>query len=141
MSLWSRDLAVDLGTNNVLVYVQGRGIVLREPAVVAISAKNGSLLAVGEEAHQMVGRTPGEINAVLPLRDGVIANFEMTESMMAYFIRRALQKRSFVGFAPRAIVCVPHSGTHRVPNATTNDAHGSPPTEAGLPTALSLAAT
>jgi rod shape-determining protein MreB and related proteins len=107
LSLWSRDLAVDLGTNNVLVYVQGRGIVLREPAVVAISSKNGGLLAVGEEARQMVGRTPGEIIAVLPLRDGVIANFEMTEAMLAYFIRRALQRRSFIGFAPRAIVCVP----------------------------------
>lgn len=107
MSLWSRDVAVDLGTANVLVYVQGRGIVLREPAVVAISARNGSLLAVGEEARNMVGRTPGEILAVQPLRDGVIANFEMTEAMLGYFIRRALQRRSFIGFAPRAIVCVP----------------------------------
>jgi rod shape-determining protein MreB and related proteins len=107
MSLWSRDLAVDLGTNNVLVYVQGRGIVLREPSVVAVSSRNGNILAVGEEARNMVGRTPGEILAVQPLRDGVIANFEMTEAMMAYFIRRALQRRSIIGFAPRAIVCVP----------------------------------
>jgi rod shape-determining protein MreB and related proteins len=107
VSLWSRDVAVDLGTTNVLVYVQGRGIVIREPAVVAINSKDGSLLAVGEEARDMVGRTPGEIIAVQPLRDGVIANFEMTEAMLAYFIRRALQRRSFIGFSPRAIVCVP----------------------------------
>lgn len=107
MSLWSRDVAVDLGTANVLVYVQGRGIVVREPAVVAVSAKDKSILAVGEEARNMVGRTPGEIIAVQPLRDGVIANFEMTEAMLAYFIRHALQRRSVIGFAPRAIVCVP----------------------------------
>jgi rod shape-determining protein MreB len=107
VSLWSRDVAVDLGTTNVLVYVQGRGIVLREPAVVAVSAKDKSILAVGEEARNMVGRTPGEILAVQPLRDGVIANFEMTEAMLAYFIRHALQRRSIIGFAPRAIVCVP----------------------------------
>ncbi len=107
MSLWSRDVAVDLGTANVLVYVQGRGIVLREPSVVAVGAKDKSILAVGEEARNMVGRTPGEIIAVQPLRDGVIANFEMTEAMLAYFIRRALQRRSVIGFAPRAIVCVP----------------------------------
>jgi rod shape-determining protein MreB len=105
--LWGRDVAVDLGTSSVLVYVQGRGIVLREPSVVAVSAKGSALLAVGEEARAMVGRTPGEIIAVQPLRDGVIANFEMTEAMLAYFIRRALQRRSFIGFAPRAIVCVP----------------------------------
>jgi rod shape-determining protein MreB len=107
MSLWSRDVAVDLGTASVLVYVQGRGIVLREPSVVAVAARGGNLLAVGEEARLMVGRTPGEILAMQPLRDGVIANFEMTEAMLAYFIRRALQRRSFIGFAPRAIVCVP----------------------------------
>lgn len=107
MSLWSRDVAVDLGTNSVLVYVQGRGIVVREPSVVAIASRGGNLLAVGEEARDMVGRTPGEIQALQPLRDGVIANFEMTEAMLSYFIRRALQRRSFIGFAPRAIVCVP----------------------------------
>ena len=107
MSLWSRDVAVDLGTASTLVYVQGKGIVLREPSVVAVSARNGGLLAVGEEARNMVGKTPGEIIAVQPLRDGVIANFEMTEAMMAFFIRRALQRKSVIGFSPRAIVCVP----------------------------------
>lgn len=100
-------MAVDLGTTSVQVYVQGRGIVLREPSVVAVSAHGGNLLAVGEEARSMVGRTPGEILALQPLRDGVIANFEMTEAMLAYFIRRALQRKNFMGFAPRAIVCVP----------------------------------
>ena len=110
MSL-SRDVGVDLGTANVLVYVHGRGIVLREPSVLAINASNRSILAVGEEARQMIGRTPGEIVAVQPLRDGVIADFEMTEAMLAHFIRKALQRRSFFGFAPRAIVCVPFEVT------------------------------
>lgn len=107
MSLWSKDFAVDLGTNNVLVYIQGKGIALREPAIVAIDAKKKNLLAAGEDARLMIGRTHDEIIAVQPLRDGVIANFELTEAMLAYFIRKALQRRSTVGFAPRAIVCAP----------------------------------
>ncbi len=107
----SRDVGVDLGTANVLVFVHGRGIVLREPSVVAINSNTKSILSVGEEARQMIGRTPGEIVAVQPLRDGVIADYEMTEAMLAYFIRKALQRRSIVGFAPRAVVCVPFEVT------------------------------
>ena len=111
MSLWSRDVGVDLGTANVLVYVQGRGIVLREPSVVAINSRTKAILSVGEEARQMIGRTPGEIVAVQPLRDGVIADFEMTEAMLSHLIRKALQSRNFFGLAPRAIVCVPFEVT------------------------------
>lgn len=111
MNFFGRDVGVDLGTANVLVYVQGRGVVIREPSVVAVNAKTGTLLAVGEDARQMIGRTPGEIVAVQPLRDGVIADFQMTEAMLSYFIRRALQRRSFFGIAPRAIVCVPFEVT------------------------------
>ncbi len=107
----SRDVGVDLGTANVLVFVHGRGIVLREPSVVAVNANTKSILSVGEEARQMIGRTPGEIIAVQPLRDGVIADYEMTEAMLAYFIRKALQRRSIIGFAPRAVVCVPFEVT------------------------------
>ncbi len=111
MNIFGRDVGVDLGTANVLVFVQGRGVVIREPSVVAVNAKSGAILAVGEEARQMIGRTPGEIVAVQPLRDGVIADFQMTEAMLSYFIRRALQRRSFFGIAPRAIVCVPFEVT------------------------------
>ncbi len=111
MNIFGRDVGVDLGTANVLVFVQGRGVVIREPSVVAVNAKSGAILAVGEEARQMIGRTPGEIVAVQPLRDGVIADFQMTEAMLSYFIRRALQRRSFFGVAPRAIVCVPFEVT------------------------------
>ncbi len=111
MNFFGRDVGVDLGTANVLVFVQGRGVVIREPSVVAVNAKSGAILAVGEEARQMIGRTPGEIVAVQPLRDGVIADFQMTEAMLSYFIRRALQRRRFFGIAPRAIVCVPFEVT------------------------------
>jgi rod shape-determining protein MreB and related proteins len=111
MNFFGRDVGVDLGTANVLVFVQGKGIVVREPSVVAVNSKTGAILAVGEDARQMIGRTPGEIVAVQPLRDGVIADFQMTEAMLSHFIRRALQRRSFLGFAPRAIVCVPFKVT------------------------------
>ena len=111
MAFFGRDVGVDLGTANVLVYVQGMGIVVREPSVVAVNSKTGAILAVGEQARQMIGRTPGEIVAVQPLRDGVIADFQMTEAMLSHFIRKALQRRSFFGFAPRAIICVPFEVT------------------------------
>ena len=111
MAFFGRDVGVDLGTANVLVYVQGMGIVVREPSVVAVNSKTGAILAVGEQARQMIGRTPGEIVAVQPLRDGVIADFQMTEAMLAHFIRKALQRRTFFGFAPRAIICVPFEVT------------------------------
>ena len=99
-----RDMAVDLGTANTLVYVRGRGIILNEPSVVAINIKDGRPLAVGAEAKRMIGRTPGHIQAIRPLKDGVIADFEICERMLRYFIHRVHPRR----FAkPRMIICVP----------------------------------
>ena len=92
-SFIGRDMAVDLGTANTLVYVRGRGIVLNEPSVVAIDTRDGRPLAVGMEAKRMIGRTPGHITAIRPLKDGVIADFEITEKMLRYFIQRVHQRR------------------------------------------------
>lgn len=100
-----RDMAVDLGTANTLVYVRGRGIVLNEPSVVAINTKTGAILAVGEEAKRMIGRTPGHIHAIRPLKDGVIADFDVTEKMLRYFIQKVHKRRVFA--KPRMVVCVP----------------------------------
>ena len=107
----SADMAIDLGTANTLVYVKGRGIVLNEPSVVAIHEVKGKkqVLAVGEEAKQMLGRTPGNIRAIRPLRDGVIADFEVAEEMIKYFIRKVHNRRSFA--APVVVVCVPSGST------------------------------
>jgi rod shape-determining protein MreB len=107
----SADMAIDLGTANTLVYVKGRGIVLNEPSVVAIAEIRGKkqVLAVGEEAKQMLGRTPGNIRAIRPLRDGVIADFEVAEEMIKYFIRKVHNRRSFA--SPLVIVCVPSGST------------------------------
>ena len=103
-SIMGRDMAVDLGTANTLVYVRGRGIVLNEPSVVAVSAKDDRLLAVGTEAKRMIGRTPAYIEAVRPLKDGVIADFEMCEKMLRYFIHKVHQRR---WSKPRMVICVP----------------------------------
>src|SRR5438874_10115224 len=100
-----RDMAVDLGTANTLVYVRGRGIVLDEPSVVAVNTKNGSILAVGAEAKRMIGRTPAHIQAIRPLKDGVIADFEICEKMLKYFIHRVTGGRAFP--RPRMVICVP----------------------------------
>jgi len=107
----SADMAIDLGTANTLVYVKGRGIVLNEPSVVAIVEVKGKkqVLAVGEEAKQMLGRTPGNIAAIRPLRDGVIADFEVAEEMIKYFIRKVHNRRSFA--SPLVIICVPSGST------------------------------
>ncbi|MEJ8632468.1 rod shape-determining protein [Streptomyces sp. MS2.AVA.5] len=105
MSFIGRDLAVDLGTANTLVYVRGRGIALNEPSVVAVNSNTGGILAVGSEAKNMIGRTPGNIVAVRPLKDGVIADFEITERMLRYFIRK-IHKRGWA-VRPRVVVCVP----------------------------------
>ena len=107
----ARDLAIDLGTANTLVYVKGRGIVLNEPSVVAIAEVKGKkqVLAVGEEAKQMLGRTPGNIEAIRPLRDGVIADFEIAEEMIKHFIRKVHNRRSFA--SPQVIICVPSGST------------------------------
>jgi len=111
LGLLSHDLAIDLGTANTLVYVPGHGIVLDEPSVVAVREMRGrsEVLAVGEEAKLMLGRTPGNIKAIRPLRDGVIADFEVAEEMIKYFIRKAHNRRSFV--SPQIVVCVPSGAT------------------------------
>lgn len=99
-----RDMAVDLGTANTLVYVRGRGVVLNEPSVVAINMRDGRPLAVGSEAKRMIGRTPGHIRAIRPLKDGVIADFDVCEKMLRYFIQRVHQRR---WAKPRMVICVP----------------------------------
>ena len=111
MGLFSSDMAIDLGTANTLVYVKGKGIVLNEPSVVAIEEVRGKkqVLAVGNEAKQMLGRTPGNIQAIRLLRDGVIADFEIAEEMIKYFIRKVHNRRSFA--SPMVIICVPSGST------------------------------
>lgn len=103
-SVMGRDMAVDLGTANTLVYVRGRGVVLDEPSVVAVNARDGRPLAVGTEAKRMIGRTPGHIQAIRPLKDGVIADFDVCEKMLRYFIQRVHQRR---WAKPRMVICVP----------------------------------
>jgi len=105
LAFMGRDMAVDLGTANTLVYVRGRGIVLNEPSVVAINMKTNAILAVGLEAKRMIGRTPGHIHAIRPLGDGVIADFDVTEKMLRYFIQKVHRRRVFA--KPRVVVCVP----------------------------------
>ena len=100
-----RDMAVDLGTANTLVYVRGRGTVLNEPSVVAINTRTGAILAVGAEAKRMIGRTPGHILAIRPLKDGVIADFDVTEKMLRYFIQKVHRRRILA--KPRVVICVP----------------------------------
>lgn len=111
LGMLSADMAIDLGTANTLVYVNGRGIVLNEPSVVATASVKGrkQVLAVGDEAKMMLGRTPGNIEAIRPLRDGVIADFEIAEEMIKHFIRKVHNRRSFS--APQVIVCVPSGST------------------------------
>ncbi|MCH9000906.1 MAG: rod shape-determining protein, partial [Proteobacteria bacterium] len=111
LGMWSADMAIDLGTANTLVYVKGRGIVLNEPSVVAIAEVKGKkqVLAVGDEAKLMLGRTPGNIQAIRPLRDGVIADFEVAEEMIKHFIRKVYNRRSFA--SPQVIVCVASGST------------------------------
>ena len=116
--MFSTDLAVDLGTANTLVYVKGKGIVLREPSVVAVSQGNGKVLAVGAEAKQMLGRTPGNIHAIRPMKDGVIANFEITESMIRHFIQKVHNRKALV--RPRIIIAVP-SGITQVEKRAVRD--------------------
>ena len=105
----SMDIGIDLGTANVLVYVKGKGIVLREPSVVAVDKDTNRVLAIGEEARRMIGRTPGNIVAIRPLREGVIADYDITESMLRHFIEKVVG-RSFV-FRPRIMICIPSGCT------------------------------
>ncbi|NQS76397.1 MAG: rod shape-determining protein [Peptococcaceae bacterium] len=110
IGLFSKDMGMDLGTANSLVYVKGKGIVIREPSVVAIQKDTSQVLAVGEEAKKMIGRTPGNIVAIRPLRDGVIADFDITQCMIKYFINKALRGRTFM-VRPRVVVGVPYGVT------------------------------
>ena len=105
----SMDIGIDLGTANVLVYVKGKGVVLKEPSVVAVNRDTNQVLAIGEEARQMIGRTPGNIVAIRPLRDGVIADYDITESMLRFFIEKVVG-RSIV-FRPRIMICIPSGVT------------------------------
>lgn len=118
-SVLSKDMGIDLGTANTLVYIKGKGIVIREPSVVAIQTETNRVLAVGEEAKRMIGRTPGNIVAIRPLKDGVIADFDITQSMLRYFIKRAFSGRSL--FQPRVVVCVP-SGVTEVERRAVEEA-------------------
>src|SRR5437588_593917 len=119
LAFLGRDMAVDLGTANTLVYVRGKGIVLNEPSVVAINTNTSGILAVGTEAKRMIGRTPGNIVAIRPLKDGVIADFETTERMLRYFIQKVHRRRHFA--KPRVVVCVP-SGITGVEQRAVKDA-------------------
>lgn len=112
-------MGIDLGTANTLVHVKGKGIVLREPSVVAIERDTGDVLAVGDEAKKMIGRTPGNIVAIRPMKDGVIADFDVTQTMLKYFIRKAMNTRAFV--RPRVVVGVP-SGVTEVEKRAVIDA-------------------
>ncbi|MFL6024255.1 MAG: rod shape-determining protein MreB, partial [Marmoricola sp.] len=108
-SLIGRDMAVDLGTANTLVYVRGKGVMLDEPSVVAMNTHTRELLAIGSEAKRMIGRTPDGITAIRPLRDGVIADFDATEQMLRHFIARVHRRRYFA--KPRIVICVPSGVT------------------------------
>ena len=118
MCAFAKDIGIDLGTASVLVYVKGKGIVLNEPSVVAMDKNTGKLLKVGEEARQMLGRTPGNIVAIRPLREGVISDYDMTERMLKEFIRKVA---GFMVFKPRVIICVP-SGITEVEERAVVDA-------------------
>ena len=111
MGIWSSDMAIDLGTANTLVYVKNRGVVLNEPSVVAVLNQGGKsrVIAVGEEAKSMLGKTPGHIQAIRPMKDGVIADFVVTEEMIKHFIRKVHNRKTFAN--PRIIICVPTGST------------------------------
>ena len=135
-SYFSNDLAIDLGTANTLIYVRGKGIVLNEPSVVAIRAGSGpaskrSVLAVGTEAKQMLGKTPGNITAIRPMKDGVIADFTVTEQMLKLFIRKVLDAHLFTP-SPRILICVPGGATQVERRAIRESAIGAGASEVFL---------
>ena len=126
----SHDMGIDLGTANTLVHIKGKGIVLREPSVVAIKSDTGDVLAVGDEAKRMIGRTPGSIVAIRPMKDGVIADFDVTQAMLKYFIRKAMNTKSFV--RPRVVVGVPSGVTEVEKRAVIDSAQQAGAREAYL---------
>ena len=113
--MFNKDIGIDLGTANILINVKGEGIVLNEPSVVAIDEDTKRVLAVGSEAHEMLGRTPGKVKAIKPMRDGVIADFELTEAMLSHFIRKVKAKNIFI--KPRILICCPTNVTGVEKNA------------------------
>lgn len=119
MQFFSKDLGVDLGTANTLVYIKGKGIVMREPSVVALDLRTDTILAVGQQAKDMIGRTPGSIVAVRPLKDGVIADFGITATMLKHFIKKAVRANLFS--RPRVVICIP-SGVTEVERRAVEDA-------------------
>ncbi len=120
-NFFSHDIGIDLGTANSLVYVRGKGIVISEPSVVAVNQKTGQIVAVGSEAKNMVGRTPGHITAIRPLVEGVISDFEVTEEMLSYFIKKVRDRSSRFSFRPRVVVGIP-SGITEVERRAVRDA-------------------
>ena len=125
MFSFTKDIGIDLGTANTLVFMKGKGIVLREPSVVAVDVRNDTVLAVGSQAKEMIGRTPGSIVAVRPLKDGVIADFQITASMLKHFIRKTVRSNFFS--RPRIVICIPSGVTEVEKNAVEDAAR-----EAGL---------
>lgn len=123
-SLFSSDIGIDLGTANTLIYVRGKGIVLNEPSVIALAESGGKkrVVAVGEEAKLMVGRTPGNITAIRPMKDGVIADFDVAEEMIKYFIRKVHNRKSFL--SPQIVICVPRGATAVERRAIQESAEG-----------------
>lgn len=120
--MFSHDVGIDLGTANIIVFIKGKGIVIQEPSVVAMDLDTNTICAIGEDARQMIGRTPGNIQAIRPLREGVIADYEITESIIKHFVAKAVGRRQL--FKPRVVICVPSGVTgvekRAVREATTN---------------------
>src|SRR5678816_1632729 len=121
LSMFSNDLAIDLGTANTLVYAKNKGIVVREPSIVAVNKINNNVEAVGREAKEMLGRTPGNIVAIRPMKDGVIADFEVTEKMLQYFIRKAHNGKQWV--SPRIVIGIPSEITQVERRAVEDSAY------------------
>lgn len=117
----SQDLGIDLGTANTLVFLKGKGVVMREPSVVAINKQTGDIEAVGSAARNMIGRTPGNIKVIRPMKDGVIADYDTTASMIKYYLKKAMRKRSFFAGKPKVVICVP-SGITMVEERAVIDA-------------------
>ena len=129
-SLFSSDLAIDLGTANTLVFAKGKGIVVNEPSIVAINKNNGEVEAVGKEAKEMLGRTPGNIVAIKPMKDGVIADFKVTERMLNYFIQKAHGRKMLVH--PRIVIGVPSEITQVEKRAVMDSAYRAKASEVHL---------
>jgi len=121
LSYFSSDVAIDLGTANSLVYVKGKGIVITEPSVVAVNKKTGRILAIGDEAQKMVGRTPSHIVASRPLKSGVVSDFEATEQMLQYFLEKVRKSKLSIGLRPRVVIGIPY-GVTEVEKKAVSDA-------------------